>query len=462
MARRLLTILFPLLVLGAAALWAQGEAVNGYLDRGRALSKAEKFDQALPYFLFALELGEKEFGAGSPAVVPLLNDLAETYATRSDYGDAEPLFRRSLKIQEGELSRYRAGIAHTLNQLGAIYEATARPDRARRVYTRVLAKLQAGLGAGDPSVQTARRRLAKLERLPPPPTIAPPTVAAGTPAPAASAPRAVETGAAAGYHLHLSSVRRRGQAPAEWRRLQQGYPALLGGLGLSVARIDLGPGLGAGRGVWFRVLGGPLTRAEARRRCDGFKGRGIWCALRRVAGAPGGAPVGAPVEARVTAQAPPTVTQETVTKEDAAPPPGTNGYRIHLTSIRKETDASAEWRRLHRLFRDLLADLGLSVMRADLGMERGVWYRIQAGPLARAEARARCASFSARKLWCQVVPPPGPSSDGGQRFLALRVHRRGPLGPRGTWRPKPARPKPAYLRPASASEPGARRFCEVN
>ena len=168
MVRRLLTILFPLLALGAGALWAQGEAVNLYLDRGRALSKAEKLDQALPYFLFALELGEKEFGPASPSVIPLLNDLTAIYATRDDYGDAEPLFERSLKIQEGELGRYRAGIARTLNQLGAIYEATARPDQARNAYTRVLANLQNGLGAGDPSVQTARLRLAKLERLPPP------------------------------------------------------------------------------------------------------------------------------------------------------------------------------------------------------------------------------------------------------------------------------------------------------
>ncbi len=436
MARRLLTILFPLLVLGAGALWAQGEAVGIYLDRGRALSKAEKFDQALPYFLFALELGEKEFGADSPSVLPMLNDLAETYATRSDYGDAEPLFKRSLKIQEGALDRYRAGVARTLNQLGAIYEATARPNRARWAYTRVLANLQNGLGAGDPSVQTARLRLAKLERLP-----APPVIAAVTPAPAASAPTAVAAppaaapGAAAGYHVHLASVRRTGEAPGEWRRLQQRYPALLGGLDLAVARVDLG----TGRGVWFRVLGGPLDRAEARRRCGEFAQRGIWCQVRRGPGAP--------AEARVAGGKPPTTTKKAVT-----PSVGANDYRIHLTSIRQEAKAAAEWRRLQRLFRAPLADLDLSVIRADLGAGRGVWFRVLGGPLVRAEARARCASFAAQKRWCRVIPPPGPTSDGGQRFVALRVRRRGPAGVRGTWRPRPA-PLP---------EPGARRFCEAN
>jgi hypothetical protein len=147
------------------------------------------------------------------------------------------------------------------------------------------------------------------------------------------------------------------------------------------------------------------------------------------------------------------------------PPPtvSENDYRIHLTSIRREADAAAEWHRLQRLFRVPLADLGLSVTRADLGTERGVWYRIQAGPLARSEARARCASFAARKHWCQVVPPPGQTSDGGQRYVALRVRRRGPGGTRGTWRPRPV-PVPVpvpVLVLVLVPEPGARRFSET-
>jgi hypothetical protein len=446
MIRRLLTILIPVLVLGAGTLWAQGAAVNEYLERGRALSKAEKFEQALTYFLFALELGEKEFGADSPSVVPLLDDLAEIYAARSHYGDAEPLFERSLEIQERALSGYRSGIARTLNRLGAIYEATARPDAARQAYTRVLAELQPGLGAGDPSVQTARLRLAKLERLPPPPAIATPAIATPAivptpaitptpPAPVASAPTVVAAPpaeaapkvaapraeaapkVAVGYRLHLTSVRQSGQVPEEWRRLRRIYPALLSGLEVAVARVDLG----TGRGVWFRVQGGPLTRAEARRLCGAFARRGIWCAVRRGAAAT--------PETQVAAA---------------------DGYRIHLSSIRREADAAAEWLRLRRRFRTLLADLRLSVMRADLGAERGVWYRIQGGPLARAEARARCASFAVRRQWCRVVPPSGQTSEGGQRFVALRVRRRGPAGSRGTQRP----------RRFPAPDPGARRFSE--
>ena len=441
MVRRLLTILFPVLVLGTGTLWAQSEAVDLYLDRGRALSKEQKFEQALPYFLFALELGEKEFGLDSPSVVPLLSDLAATYATRDDYRDAEPLFERALKIQEIALDRYRSGVARTLNQLGAIYEATGRPNAARQAYTRVLAHLQPGLGAGDPSVQIARRRLAKLESLRPPPAIAATPLAPAPSAPAVVVAPQVEPvpdpvpAVAAGYHLHLTSVRQSGQAPAEWRRLRQVYPALLSGLDLAAARVDLG----AGRGVWFRVQGGPLTRAEARQLCGEFTKRKIWCAVRR------GGP--APVKKQVVTEKPPAAAPA----KPAGPVNG-NDYRIHLASIREEADAAGEWLRLRRQFRALLADLQLSVMRADLGAERGVWYRIQGGPLARTEARARCAAIAAKQHWCQVVPPPGQTSEGGQRFVALRVRRRRPAGSRVTQRPGRS----------LAPEPGARRFSEEN
>ena len=401
MNRRLAWSALAVLFLGAGILYAQTEELKAYLDRGRALTKAAKFEQALPYFLFALELGEKKFGADSPVVVPLLNDLAETYATRSDYGDAEPLFQRSLAIQEQELTRYRAGIARTLNNLGSLYEATERPSEARKLYERVLAALQPGLGADNPSVKTARLRLAKLaaEKLPTPRAVAEPAVIAVAPPP---------------FRVHLTSIRLAEAAGREWRRLGQEYPALLSGLELAVTRVDLGPG----RGVWYRVQGGPLSEAEARARCASFTALGVWCAVLR-----GEAP-----------RAPSVIAEK---RPEIVPPPApATGFRIHLTSVRNADGAALEWARLRRLYGPRLAGLELTVTRADLGLERGVWYRIQGGPLAKAEARARCAGFAQLKLWCRVVPPPGNAADAAPRAVALRIRRRGPRGARGTRRPR--------------------------
>lgn len=411
---RLAWSVFAVLFLGAGVLYAQTGALKAYLDRGRALAKAEKPEQALPYFLFALELGEKQFGADSPAVVPLLNDLAEVYATRSDYPDAEPLFKRSLTIQEQELTRYRSGIARTLNNLGSLYEATARPREARKLYQRVVTALQPALGRDNPSVKRARLRLAKL--------------GAGKPPPAATIPPA----AVPSFRVHLTSIRKAVGAAREWRRLGRAYPKLLSGLEVAVTRVDLG----AQRGVWYRVQGGPLGRTEARALCDAFKERGVWCQVLRGAALP---PPG--VVAEKGAGVPPT-------PMPSPPAPAVAGFRIHLTSIRNPEAAEAEWARLRRLFETLLADLSLTVARADLGAEKGVWYRIQGGPLGRTEARARCAGFAQLKLWCRVVPPPGNLAAGAPNRVALRVRRRAPAGARGTRRPQlPAVP-----------EPGARRF----
>ena len=95
-----------------------------------------------------------------------------------------------------------------------------------------------------------------------------------------------------------------------------------------------------------------------------------------------------------------------------------------------------------------MSALGLSVARADLGAEKGVWYCILGGPLGRTEARARCAGFAQLKLWCRVMPAPGNAAGGAPNRVALRVRRRGVAGVRGTPRPRlPAVP-----------EPGARRF----
>jgi tetratricopeptide (TPR) repeat protein len=423
MVRRLLSTFIPVLLLGAGLLYAQAADIQAYLERGRKLSKAEKYEQALPYYLLALELGEKEFGGKSSSVVPLLNDLGEIYSTRRDFGDAEPLFLRSLDIQEREIKRYRAGIARTLNNLGSIYEATDRPAAARKLYQRVLADWRPALGPGHPSVTAAKARLAKLPA---------PKVAAAVPA-APKPPRD-------GFSVHISSIRDGARAGEEWGRLKGLHPGLLAGQGLLVVRIDLG----AGRGVWYRVHAGPQEGPPARALCAGLARRGTWCQVVRHDG------LAVPArEPRVAARD---------GKVLPLPPAGQGGYRIHLTSIRDEARAGEEWARLVGLYRELLEGLGLAVRRADLGAGRGVWYRIQGGPLTRESARARCNRFKAREVWCGVVPPRGDTADWLQRQVAQRSLPRGVGRTRGTRRP--SRRAKRRRRDLSQPEPGTRRFAE--
>jgi hypothetical protein len=83
-------------------------------------------------------------------------------------------------------------------------------------------------------------------------------------------------------------------------------------------------------------------------------------------------------------------------------------FWAHLTSIRNPNRAAEEWTRLRRVYPDLLADKHLLVARVDLGAKRGIFHRIQAGPLAKAAARALCAAVSKRGAWCGVTGPLAP------------------------------------------------------
>lgn len=428
MGFRLFPVLLAALVFGCGMLYAQSEDLEAYLERGRALSKAGKFEQALPYFLMALELGERRNGTDSPAIVPMLDSLADLYAAQTQYRDAEPLYERSLEIQERALARYQAGIARTLNNLGSIYEATGRTPEARELYERVLTAWQPALGPDHPSVQAARERLARIAARAPP---KPPEVAAPPPPPAPE------------FRIHLTSIRNPADAQMEWARLKRLYGRLLEGLELTVTRADLG----APRGVWYRIKAGPLSESGARSRCAAFAGRGVWCRVVR----PSPPPAAAPAVAAKPA-------------EEAAPaePAPLGGFRIHLTSIRNPRDAEAEWARLKRLYGGLLRGLRLAVVRADLGPERGVYYRIQGGPLSRSAARALCAAFAARNVWCRVAPPLADAAEGMQRVVTQRVRRRAPSEARGTRRPRTARRRRRRkdrLRPRlEEAERGCRRY----
>lgn len=102
---------------------------------------------------------------------------------------------------------------------------------------------------------------------------------------------------------------------------------------------------------------------------------------------------------------------ETQIKAEAAKlaaPPRTGRFQVQLAALRSREQVDTEWERLRRRNSDLLGDLDLSVMRADLGPDKGVFFRLRAGPLAdEAAAKALCQKLSERKVGCLVVRPEG-------------------------------------------------------
>jgi hypothetical protein len=102
----------------------------------------------------------------------------------------------------------------------------------------------------------------------------------------------------------------------------------------------------------------------------------------------------APSEAHAGAPAPP-----------RSPRAAAGGYRLHVGSLPTEAAAKTEWERLRRADADILGRLEARIVRTDLGA-RGVFYRIEAGPIADAAAAERaCNTLKERKVGCILVRP---------------------------------------------------------
>ncbi len=115
---------------------------------------------------------------------------------------------------------------------------------------------------------------------------------------------------------------------------------------------------------------------------------------------------GAPAGPRPPAGPGPKKIPASAPSEASAPvPPEAGAFRIQLGSLDSATAAAAEWRRLRRRHRDLLEALRHRVQRADLGA-KGVFYRLQAGPLADAgRAKGLCETLARRNVRCLVITP---------------------------------------------------------
>jgi len=88
---------------------------------------------------------------------------------------------------------------------------------------------------------------------------------------------------------------------------------------------------------------------------------------------------------------------ETVTPAAAGP------LRIQIAATKDEASARAEFARLQKAHADLLGNLSATVVKADLG-DKGVFYRIQAGPIAdKAQADKLCSQLKPLGIGCIVV-----------------------------------------------------------
>jgi hypothetical protein len=82
----------------------------------------------------------------------------------------------------------------------------------------------------------------------------------------------------------------------------------------------------------------------------------------------------------------------------------TGGWRVQIASVKSEDIAKSTWARLQAAHGDVLGSLRMQPARVDLG-DKGVWYRVQAGPLDEKQAQSICGTLKSRKADCVIVPP---------------------------------------------------------
>jgi len=82
------------------------------------------------------------------------------------------------------------------------------------------------------------------------------------------------------------------------------------------------------------------------------------------------------------------------------------GWRVHLASYRGESKAETGWQMLAKKHADQLGERSHDIVRADLGAEKGIYFRVFAvGFPTKADARQSCAAIKSGGDYCKVFEP---------------------------------------------------------
>lgn len=101
--------------------------------------------------------------------------------------------------------------------------------------------------------------------------------AASESAPQPSQPAATSAPAADGaYRVQVASIQDRSKAESSWKAMQNKHEDLLGGLSLSVVEVEI-----EGRGTFYRLQGGGVSRDRAEEICATLKQRNAGCLIVR-------------------------------------------------------------------------------------------------------------------------------------------------------------------------------------
>ncbi len=123
-----------------------------------------EWGQAEPLMRRALAIDEKSYGPEHPEVARDLNNLASLLQDTNRPAEAEPMMRRALAIGERSYGPEHSVVAIRLSNLGQLLQATNRLAEAEPLTRRALAIFEESLGQDHPNVATALNNLGQLLR----------------------------------------------------------------------------------------------------------------------------------------------------------------------------------------------------------------------------------------------------------------------------------------------------------
>src|SRR4029077_5975071 len=124
----------------ALAIWTENEGAE-CAEVGRTLEKMALLDRtmgdrekAAERLRQSLEINERVFGEGHPALASGLNGLAALYSEDRKPAQAETLLRLAVEIQDGAVGPGHLSLAHTLNNLAAFYASQGQYGEAESLF----------------------------------------------------------------------------------------------------------------------------------------------------------------------------------------------------------------------------------------------------------------------------------------------------------------------------------------
>ena len=126
------------------------------------LQRTNRLGEAEPLMRRALEIDEAAFGRQHPTVAIRLNNLATLLHATSRLGEAEPLIRRALEIVEAAFGKQHPTVAIRLNNLATLLQDTNRIEEAEPLMWRALEIDIAAFGEQHPTVAIRLNNLAQV------------------------------------------------------------------------------------------------------------------------------------------------------------------------------------------------------------------------------------------------------------------------------------------------------------